>query len=107
MQMAGTRYPSGLKTEKNPPKFTALSGHIYCTLHYCIADLVHDVKTGGSPMSTRRMFREVVMFSSVVGGAVLGYCASANYPEYQLAASMFGMGLLGAFTDICIRGDVK
>jgi hypothetical protein len=58
-------------------------------------------------MSTRRMFREVVMFLAIVGGAVIGYCAGFNWPEYQLAASMSGMGIFGAFADICIRGDVK
>jgi hypothetical protein len=57
-------------------------------------------------MSTRRFFRELVMFIGVVGGAVIGYCAGQTYePSVQTACAFLGMSLGGAFTDICIRGE--
>lgn len=54
-----------------------------------------------------RFFRDAAMFLATAGGATIGYCAGGSWPEYQLAAAMTGMGLFGAFADICIRGDVK
>ena len=57
-------------------------------------------------MSTRRFFRELVMFIGVVGGAVIGYCAGQPYePSIQLVCAFLGMALGGAFTEVCIRGE--
>lgn len=58
-------------------------------------------------MSTRRFFRELVVFIGVVGGATIGYCAGQNYeqPSVQTAFAFLGMSLGGIFTDICIRGE--
>jgi len=53
-----------------------------------------------------RFFRDAAMFVATAGGAAVGYCAGVG-SDYQLIMSMVGMGLFGAFADICIRGDVK
>jgi hypothetical protein len=56
-------------------------------------------------MSTRRFFRELVVFIGVVGGAVIGYCAGQTFePSVQTAFAFLGMSLGGVFTDICIQG---
>ena len=53
-----------------------------------------------------RFFRDTAMFVATAGGAAVGYCAGCG-SDYQLITAMAGMGLFGAFADICIRGDVR
>lgn len=56
-------------------------------------------------MSTLRLLREATMFVAVVGGAALGYAAGQGFESGgQSACAFIGMGALGAFADMCLRG---
>lgn len=60
-------------------------------------------------MSTRRFLIEFCLLSFSVVGAIVGYCAGANFenPSIQLFLAFLGMGLGGAFVEFCIRGGSK
>ena len=56
-------------------------------------------------MSPLRFFREIVMFLATVGGAAIGFTATAHMePVVNMTCAFVGMALFGAFADICVRG---
>ena len=56
-------------------------------------------------MSTLRFIRELSVLSSTVLGAVLGYCAGAQFePPWHMICAFIGMGAGGGFADFCLRG---
>ena len=60
-------------------------------------------------MSPRRFMLEVLVFGCACAGAVIGYCAGQQFeqPTVQLFLAFLGMGLGGAFTELCIRGGSR
>lgn len=56
-------------------------------------------------MSWLRFFREAMMLLATAGGAIIGFTATTHMdPAVNVVAAFVGMGLFGAFADICIRG---
>lgn len=56
-------------------------------------------------MSPRRFLVEFLVLLVAAVGACIGYNAGHGYePPTQLVLAFVGMGLGGAFTDICLRG---
>lgn len=59
-------------------------------------------------MSTRRLFGELFIMIGTVGGAWIGYAAGAQFDHaVHLTLAFVGMGLGGAFVDMCLKGDRK
>lgn len=56
-------------------------------------------------MSPRRFLVELIIMGGVLGGAIIGFCAGGSYESpVQMSLAFLGMGLGGAFADICLRG---
>jgi hypothetical protein len=56
-------------------------------------------------MSPRRFLVELVVMCGVAGGAAIGFFAGSSCsPTVQMSLAFLGMGLGGAFVDICLRG---
>jgi hypothetical protein len=56
-------------------------------------------------MSPRRFLVELAVMGGAVGGAVIGFFAGGPYDStVQVSLAFLGMGLGGAFVDICLRG---
>lgn len=52
---------------------------------------------------SRRIFGEMVLMLGVSGGAALGFSAGHDSTTQMLYAFL-GMGLCGAFVDLCLKG---
>lgn len=56
-------------------------------------------------MSPRRILGEAMLVLGVLGGTFLGFAAGATFaPQTQMVFAFIGMGLGGAFVDVCLRG---
>lgn len=56
-------------------------------------------------MSPRRFLVEFLVLAVASVGAIIGYSAGCGQePATQIVLAFVGMGLGGAFTDICLRG---
>lgn len=60
-------------------------------------------------MSPRRFLIEVCLLGFSAAGAAIGYCAGTKFenPSIQILFAFLGMGLGGAFVELCVRGDSK
>lgn len=57
-------------------------------------------------MSPRRFALEFSVFIAACGGALLGYNAGQQFdPSIQSILAFVGMGIGGAVTDFCLRGE--
>lgn len=52
---------------------------------------------------SRRVFGEVVLMLGVIGGTALGFAAGHD-SNTQVLFAFLGMGLGGAFVDMCLKG---
>jgi hypothetical protein len=56
-------------------------------------------------MSPRRFLGEAILMLGVASGTLIGFAAGQTIaPQLDMVFAFVGMGLGGAFVDICLRG---